>query len=491
MKVDDAKPRVGRETTKLDEVVDLLKLPPNKWIQVRLLDTEIFPVKQHWVNIIAGKDKREVKIPKICVSFDPATEKNKKGVHCPYCDLAGGDVGPFYLVNAINRELQDNEPKKKPKFTAEEKETGFKDIHSNSWTPVQVIRVTPSLMTKIQNLKDLNKHKLKSGTKKFSVSDVKYGADISIKHDPKAKGPEQYQANLGDKAPLTEEEQAYLIHEFNEGILDALGRETEKEAKAEINRMQIVDDTEMPDEDDEDEDEKELGKKKKKSKPAPKSKKKSKSYDEDDEDEDEEDDSDDDEDEDEDEDEDDEPPRKSKKKPAPKSKKKSKSYDDDDEDDEDEDDDSDDDEDEDEDDEPPRKSKKKPAPKSKKKSKSYDDEDEDEEDDSDDDDEDDEDEDDDDEPPRKSNSKKKPPVKSKKKSKSYDDDDEDDDDSDDEDEDDDEDDDDEDDEPPRKSKKKPLTKAKKAPVKSKSKIKSKKKSRDDDEDDDDDDDVPF
>ena len=109
--LDSAKPRVGRDQVKPEDLVDLYKLPPNKWVMLRLLPSEILPIKRHWISIIAGRDKREVKIPKICVSFDPSNEGDVDGVHCPYCDLAEGGRGEvFYLANAIIRQLQKTSP---------------------------------------------------------------------------------------------------------------------------------------------------------------------------------------------------------------------------------------------------------------------------------------------------------------------------------------------------------------------------------------------
>ncbi len=468
MKIDDAKPKVGKESVRLNDILDMVKLPAGKWITVRLLDVSILAVRQHWINIAAGKEKREVSIPKLCISFDPETEKDKPDIHCPYCDIKEGSV--FYLANVLVRQLQEDEPAKKPKQTATETKTGVKDPGSKSWTPVQVLRITGTLMKKIQGLKELNKHKVKGETKRFPVAHSKYGVDLDIKHDPNAKGAEQYQVNLGEKVALDDDELKYLVHALDESILDEMGRETEKEANAEVKRMEIIGDK---DEDDDDDDGDLLGKKGKKGKPTAKKSSKKVVADEDEDDEDDE----------------DEPPKRSKKAPPKKSKKVVDDDDeDDDEDDEDEDEDEDDeddsddgdededeDEDEDDEDEPPKKSSKRPAGKSKapaKKARKPVDDDDDEDDDDEDDDEDDE-----DEPPKRgakkpaSKAKSKAPARSKRKSI--------------EDEDDDEDDDDEDDEPPKRGAKKPASKSKaKAPAK-----KSKRKSSDDD--DEDEDDVPF
>jgi len=450
VKLADTRPKVGRESTKLEDVLDMAKLPKNKWVAMRMLPLDLLPVKRHWINIIAGKDRREVKIPKICLSFDPATEGTIKGVKCPYDDLATGGQGEiFYLANVIVRQEQEDQPAKMRKHTAAERESGFKEPGSESWTPVRVVRLTSSLTKKIQGLQELNKHKLKAGIKTFDVSDARYGVDINIKHDPDAKGAEQYQVNLGDKNALTEEENAYLVHELSADLLDKLGRETVEEARRELKGMKIVGDEDMDggDEDDEDDDidididipAKGRGK------PAAKSVGKKKPVDEDD-DEDEDD---------EDEDDDHVPAKSAAKKPVGKKKPVDEDEDDEDEDDEDEDD-----EDEDEDDEPPARKKPvgKPAAKPVGKKKPVDE-----------DDEDDEDEDEDDEPPARKKPAAKPAAKPVGKKKPVD-------------EDEDDEDEDEDDEPPARKKpaaKKPV--GKKKPV---------DEDEDEDEDDEDEDDEP-
>ena len=467
MDLNSAKPKVGSERPRIENLVDMLKLNPKKWIPLRILPASelntMIGIRTHWVNIIGGKTKKEVKIPKTCVSYNPADESDYDGVTCPYCEL-DQQTDVKYLTNVISRSEQDNQPTKL-KSTAAEKKSGYKDMDSDSWTPVRVMRCPPSLLAKIQGLKDLNKVKGSKGTTTYGVDHAKFGRDISIKYDPDAKGGDKYQIQLGDKAPLTEEESSFLIFNLSPDLVKQIGVETEKQARAEIKKMEIVGAHDMDDDDEDEDDEDDLGSKKKPkgkaaAKPAPKGKRKPVD-DEDDEDED--DDLDEDDDDLDEDDEDEEPPAKSKAKgkpakPAAKGKAKPKFEDDDededddlDDDDEDADDDSFDEDEDDEDEEPPVKSKAKgkapakPAAKGKSKSKFDDDED-----DEDEDLDDDEEEDDEDEPPVKSKSKgkapAKPAAKGKRKPVVEEDDDED------EDLDDDEEEDDEDDEPPVKSK---------------------------------------
>jgi len=298
MKLGDVKPKVGRERVDLNDVLGMVVLPKDKWVTVRLLPMDVLPVRRHWVNIIAGKDKREVKIPKICVAFDTTTEADKTGVHCPYCELADGPE-QFYLANVIVRSEQEDAPARL-KMTPEEKESGFKNNSSTSWTPVRVLRITSGLAKKIQGLKDLNRVKSKKTGKTltYDISDERYGCDIEVKYNSDAKGADKYQVQKGERSAITEDESAYLVYELNDSLLDEIGRETEKEAAAEFKRMQIVGEDELPDEDEEEE--MSLGKKKK----APAKKRKPADDDEDDEDEDDED--------------EDEPPARKKKAPVKK-----------------------------------------------------------------------------------------------------------------------------------------------------------------------------
>ena len=424
------KPKTGnKDSVRLEELCDIHKFPDDKWLQLRFIEkVDPLVVKQHWIKILGGKDKREITIPRFCIAFDPLDpETPKEGINCPYCEISSGKDGAqraseFFLINAIVRDIQEEEPAKKAKFTKDEEKTGFKDMRSKSWTPVRVIRLPGTLVARIQELGETNIHKDKKTKEKaqYDASHPKYGFDVQIKYKPKAAGTDKYSCDKvdGGATPLSSEEKEYLVYKLDESLLDTAGRMSQKQANEDFKRMEIAGDIPDDDDDDDDDDDEPKGKK---------SKKKGRSLDDDD-------------------DDDDVPSNK-------KSKKSKKPFEDED----------DDDDDEDDEDEKPKKSSKKSKDKvkDKKKSskKSRDDDD-------------DEDEDDEDEKPKKSSkskSKDKAKSSSKKSKKSKDDDDEDDDDEDDE------------DEKPKKSSKS------KDKAKSKDKVKSKKKASKDDDDDDDDD----
>lgn len=334
-------PRTGnKDSVKLDEVIEMHKWPADEWSTVRCLPGKILPVKRHWISIIAGKEKKEITIPRYCIAFDPAHEgeprKDAKGkeIKCPYCELTHGKDGSaryefFYLGNAIIRELQEDEPRKKAEHTKEEKKTGHKDIRSKSWTPVRVCRFTSTMAGRIQEIGEGNTAKdKKSGEKKaFDVTHEKYGCDIRVKFKPKAPGTDKYSIDKDERTPLTEDEKAYLTWKLDETLLDVTGRMDPKQALEDFKRMEVVG-GDTPDDDDDsdgynlgDDDDAPKGKK---------GKKKSKAFSDDD-------------------DDDDDEPKKKKKKSKPfaddddddepkkkKGKKKSKSDDDDDDDDDDE-----------------------------------------------------------------------------------------------------------------------------------------------------------
>lgn len=403
--ISDNSKRDSLRESDIFEIYPLAKKAAGGWVSIRLLETDLLPIKKHWIKIMGGKDKdKEIKIPRLCVSFDPDNAgKPLRGMKCPYCGIAHGNDesgAPAqydfkWYAQAIVRDEQETQPRKLPKHTKQELKTKKKEKGSESWTPVFCIPLTNSLAGRIKELGERNIHNVKdkkSGKKSkqaFQVNHPKYGCDIEIKYNAKKSPAERYSIERGEHKPLTEEEKEYLTWDFEnwEEIYDLLGRLSEADALADFKKMDVLGVEPDDSDDDEDDDGMSLGKKGKKSKKSRK----------------------DDDDEDDEDDEDERPSKKSKKsKPS-----KSKRLLDDDEDDEDEDD-------EDEDDRPSKKSKKsskdKKSVKSKKSKKSSRDDD------------DEDDEDDEDEKPKKKKKKTssadKSSVKKKKKKSSDDDEDE-------------------------------------------------------------------
>ena len=284
-------PKAGNnDSLKIDEIVDVYQLTKEAldWANFRLLPYGILSVGMHWVSIITPKEKKEINIPKVCLRHNPEDDEKPLDVHCPYCDLdssVGGKAGVAYYVNAIVRDLQDNQPRKFQKPSSSEKKSGMIDIKSKTWTPIRVIRLTAGLATKLTKLAGRNIHKKKP----YPVDDVKYGIDLGIMYDAKAAGVDKYQLDKGSKTPLTKDEKKYLFWDLNVDILAKIGLETPEEAKKEFKKLEfqggsIIDDSSddsgsdgSDDSSDDDSDDVQLGKKssKKKSSKSKKSSKKS------------------------------------------------------------------------------------------------------------------------------------------------------------------------------------------------------------------------
>lgn len=272
-------PRTGsKDSVRLEEVIKMHKWPADEWSQVRFMPGKILPIKRHWISIIAGKDKKEITIPRYCLAFDvnnenaPRTMENpnyKKGstkksekdkiipIPCPYCTLAHGQDASaryefFYLANAIIREVQEDMPARAKKIerTKEEKKTGFKDIRSKSWTPVEVCRITSTVANRIKELGDGNFVKKGGEKKAFDVTHEKYGIDIRVKYKPKASGTEKYSADKDDRTPLTDDEKGYLTWRLDESLVEVTGRTELAQALEDFKRMEVVGANDVDDDED-------------------------------------------------------------------------------------------------------------------------------------------------------------------------------------------------------------------------------------------------
>jgi len=423
--LDDVKTSRGGNKEKVTDKIEIHSFKPNTYETHRIFGPT-FPYCTYWVKTAKKDGKGFTRFPVDSPSFNPSTQEFDRSKYDPWYELHLKEledgvknddvmiqVQTKYYVLSISRAKQKNEPARRPKNTAEEKKTGFKEKDSDSWTPVVALALPSTPVRKIQGFKGMNVVESKSGTTKaYAVSHEKYGHDVRIKFDDgKNVAPaDRYDVQYVEKrSPLSEEELAELKWDLSnlaneatedevrrdfEGWAKRMGIKTSKKRKHDVEELDEDLEDEDLDDGDEDEDEAPRGKKKPAKKvakkaPAKKSSKKSRDEDEDDEDLDDED-----EDLDDDEDEDDEPPRRGKKvvkkAPAKKAVSKKRARDEEDEDDEDDEDLDDEDEDEEEDERPAKKSKKAPAKKApakkvakktvKKRSRDEDDEDEDEDD---------------------------------------------------------------------------------------------------------------
>lgn len=232
---DSTKPNTGGNNTRLEELVDVFKIPKD-WAQVRFLP-EITSVYMFWITIKDKEGNKAKAFPKLCLDYNPDTEEFDKEI-CPYRKNQIGRGQKVYIANAIIRELQQNEPRKLPKHTkkerkyqrdADKRKIYRKDKESGSWTPVRVVRMPSTVVKSLQGLRGLNKHKGST----YDITDPKYGADVHLSHDPSIDGAAQYKVQLAERAKLSQEEWDYLRYTIH-GILQP---ETVEEAKEEVRKI--------------------------------------------------------------------------------------------------------------------------------------------------------------------------------------------------------------------------------------------------------------
>lgn len=227
---------------RIEEHFQILNLreKANKWIQIRLFGP-VFSKAVFWVQ--SKKGGKSFCVP--CRCYNPETQEIEADVYDPWYDeyQRENDINldrakrpvrlqkTFYM-QAIVRSEQEKAPTKNS-LTSEERESGIKDVESDSWTPVYVVPIPTSLLKSIQDLKEDNIVKTKSGTRKsYNVAHEKYGRDIMIRYTDKAgTAPgDMYKAKLvidEGKTPLTEEEKEYLTWD-----MDALYEPKASEAEA-------------------------------------------------------------------------------------------------------------------------------------------------------------------------------------------------------------------------------------------------------------------
>lgn len=293
-----------KDEARLDEVISIHKFESGSdFADFRFLSTPILPLKQHWIKIRGGKDKREIKVSRWCIAFDPTNEKVPlEGVTCPYCQLSQGEDGACqtsvkYYANAIVRDLEANMPRAaiKQKLTSDEKKSGFIQMGSKTWTPVRVVGLPGSLAEKIQKIEKRNLHKNKEGEKvAFPITHPKNGIDLAINFDNSKAGGDKYSLDRGERTPLNEEQKGYLVWCLDASLLEKLGVKSQKEADEDFKRMDVIggDVIEDDEEDDGDLDDKKSKKSSKKTS-GKKPVKKTSKFDRDDEDDEEDDDEDD------------------------------------------------------------------------------------------------------------------------------------------------------------------------------------------------------
>lgn len=237
----------GAKEKRPEDLVDMLQLSPD-FTQIRLIGG-VYGYAQRWIDIETRKGV--ISVPKVALNYDPETDTYDSTLEDPYVGIKNPQrVSKNYYVNCIVRDLQDDEPRKKPELTRDERRSGIKDKNSKSWTPVRVLRVPAGAAESIKKLMQMNKHRVNGKVQEMELSDEKYGMDIFISYDPNAAGSAKYNVQKGDASPLTDEERKYLIWDISELMKPETLEEARKEAEA--LQSKAPQDEEAEDDDDED-----------------------------------------------------------------------------------------------------------------------------------------------------------------------------------------------------------------------------------------------
>lgn len=218
-----AKPNTGGSDIRLEDLFELITFNKGSPNTGRFVGP-ITSYAEHWMDV-RKKDGGKASISKHCLNYNPKTQEFEDN-GCPYCKTEG--VKParvMYLSNIIDRELQDSEPMNKPPLKSSEKKLktiGFEgetfdcyvkeSVKSKSWTPVVVLRATPTVTKSIQTITASNKRKTKKGEQVFELSHPKFGRDIEITYDPNLAGAAKYNVQKGEnREPLSDEELNFLL----------------------------------------------------------------------------------------------------------------------------------------------------------------------------------------------------------------------------------------------------------------------------------------
>ncbi len=249
------------KSARIEDFSQTLQYPPNEYVDQRLFGP-LFSILYIWFDI-KTKEGKKVSIPKICLDYDPKEHKIVREI-CPYRASGNGRMAQVFYSNSIIRDLQNAEPKKTPKPTRYERKKRplvpgsdtlyyVKEAGSKSWTPVRLVKLTSTTMTKADKLKSKNIHKVKGEKTAYSIAHPKYGRDISISFDPNAAGAAMYDIQNGEPSPLTEKEQNYLMQPFFTKAVEPLDV---KSAKKDMTQLLSVLVKKKGEDDDDDDDKK-------------------------------------------------------------------------------------------------------------------------------------------------------------------------------------------------------------------------------------------
>lgn len=231
-----------------EEIVDMIKLTKD-FKNLRLVG-DVHGYAQHWIEIVTQKGT--FSIPKVSLNYDSNTDTFDQTIEDPYDKIPNPKrTSRVYFVNAIDRDAQEDKPRRAERPDRDERRSGLKNRKSKSWTPVGVLRVTGGVAGMLKNLMQMNKHKVKGKVQECEISDPDYGCDIFISYDDKAK-PNAYQVQKGDASPLTDEEKGYLLWDLTSLMKPDSLDEAKREAESLSAKSPVEEDTESDDDDGDD-----------------------------------------------------------------------------------------------------------------------------------------------------------------------------------------------------------------------------------------------
>jgi hypothetical protein len=249
---DDAKTNSRSEKVKVTDLVSLLKLPEKKWVTGRLFGG-LNSYATGWVNYKKKDGGGKGKFPVNLRSWDPQSGSFDSTVYDPWFALWQKEkdegiakekmtiqINKKFYADFLLRSAQRQAPSTLTKPTRAERESGFKDKDSDTWTPWTVFAMPPSLVEKVKELKGLNVvRSKKSGSKAYSVADEAYGCDVRIYYDGEKSPADQYQIQLGERTPLDEEELAFLRYDTSNLVTEQTDEEVKRDFESFCTRAGI------------------------------------------------------------------------------------------------------------------------------------------------------------------------------------------------------------------------------------------------------------
>jgi hypothetical protein len=165
------------------------------------------------------------------LAYSDEAESLDSTVECPYCELLGKQPAVHYYQNVIVRKRQESAPKNASGPTKEEAKTGFKDMDSDAWSPVQVLRLPVGAVGTLRSLSQLNMHGKKGSKESYDLSDSEFGCDVMYMFDNSKQGSSKHAFQKGDHTPLDEDEEEFLLYNIEDIVVPEDAKAADKECE--------------------------------------------------------------------------------------------------------------------------------------------------------------------------------------------------------------------------------------------------------------------